>query len=79
MSEFFVYPNPEGNTPLLWAVGNADLEMVKELLTAGANVFHQNNAGETALSLAVGHADITAELLAVIATATTPGRANEGN
>ena len=50
--------NPDGSTPLQWAVFNGDVTEVRRLLRAGANVSLANNYGATPMSLAaeVGNA-----------------------
>ena len=57
--------NPDGSTPLQWAVFNGDTVEVKRLLRAGANVSLANDYGATPMSLAaeVGNADIIGLLL----------------
>src|SRR5690349_15080923 len=52
--------NPDGSTPLQWAVFNGDVAEVRRLLRAGANVSLANNYGATPMSLAaeVGNTDI---------------------
>ena len=52
--------NNDGDTPLIVAVRKRQVDMVDVLLRAGANVWHRNNAGETAWSLAGGHSEIWA-------------------
>lgn len=42
-----------GNTPLLIAAKEGRLKMLKELIKAGANIYHTNNNGETMYDLAV--------------------------
>ena len=44
-----------GNTPLMYAVSQCNYEMVKYLISKGANVNKKNNAGETPLHLASGY------------------------
>jgi ankyrin repeat protein len=57
--------NPDGSTPLQWAVYNGDVAEVKRLLRAGANVSLANKYGATPMSLAaeVGDAEMIALLL----------------
>jgi ankyrin repeat protein len=57
--------NPDGSTPLQWAVYNGDAAEVRRLLRAGADPKIANNYGATAMGLAaeVGNADIIAVLL----------------
>ncbi len=45
-------PNPQGNTPLMLAVMNNNIEVVQLLLRSGANVNVKNNKGNTALMIA---------------------------
>jgi ankyrin repeat protein len=51
-------------TPLMTAAAAGQAEMVKMLLSAGADVRATNTIGQTALHLAHGHADIARLLLA---------------
>jgi uncharacterized protein len=57
--------NPDGSTPLQWAVYNNDAAEVKRLLRLGANVSLANKYGATPMSLAaeVGNTDMLALLL----------------
>ena len=52
--------NDDGDTPLIVAVRNNDLGTVKSLVGAGADHRPRNNAGESALSLALasGHDEL---------------------
>ena len=66
--------NPDGSTPLQWAVYDGNIAEVKRLLRAGADVSAANNYGATAMSLAaeVGDADMIAVLLEAGANADSP-------
>jgi ankyrin repeat protein len=66
--------NPDGSTPLQWAVFNGDLAEAKRLLRAGANVALANNYGATPMTLAaeVGNADMLKVLLEAGANADSP-------
>ena len=66
--------NPDGSTPLQWAVYEGNLAEVKRLLRAGANVSIANNYGATPMGLAaeVGNADMIAVLLEAGANADSP-------
>jgi uncharacterized protein len=66
--------NPDGSTPLQWAVYNGDVPEVRRLLKAGANVSAANNYGATAMTLAaeVASTDILKLLLEVGADADSP-------
>jgi uncharacterized protein len=66
--------NPDGSTPLQWAVYNGDVAEVKRLLRAGANVALANNYGATPMTLAaeVGNADMIGLLLEAGADADSP-------
>ena len=57
--------NPDGSTPLQWAVYNGDVAEAKRLLRAGANVSLANHYGATPMSLAaeVGHTEMLKVLL----------------
>jgi ankyrin repeat protein len=70
-------PEPDGTTPLQWAVRADDLPMVKSLLRAGANPKAPNRYGITPLELAAtnGNAAMIDALLkaGADATATKPG------
>ena len=50
----------DGNTLLINAVRDRKVTMVDVLLRAGADVWHKNNAGESAWTLAGGHEQIWA-------------------
>jgi ankyrin repeat protein len=50
---FMMNDGGEEYTPLLTAVEEADLELIKMLLDAGANILYANGNGDTALHLAV--------------------------
>jgi uncharacterized protein len=56
---------PDGSSPLLWAVHAVDRELVRELLARGAKPSQRNILGATPLieALEVGDADIVAMLL----------------
>jgi uncharacterized protein len=66
--------NPDGSTPLQWAVYNGDVAEAKRLLRAGANVKLANKYGATPMSLAaeVGNADMLALLVEAGASADSP-------
>jgi ankyrin repeat protein len=66
--------NPDGSTPLQWAVYNADVAEARRLLRAGADVSLANNYGATPMSLAaeVGNTDMLKVLLEVGANADSP-------
>jgi ankyrin repeat protein len=66
--------NPDGSTPLQWAVYNGDVAEAKRLLRAGANVKLANKYGATPMSLAaeVGNADMLALLVEAGANADSP-------
>jgi len=66
--------NPDGSTPLQWAVYEGNVAEVKRLLRAGADVTVANNYGATPMSLAaeVGNADIIAVLLETGANVESP-------
>jgi ankyrin repeat protein len=70
-------PDPDGTTPLEWAVRGDDLDMARLLLGAGANAKAANRLGVTALSLAAANANaaMTSALLTAgaDANATQPG------
>ena len=68
--------NPDGSTPLQWAVYNGNVAEVSRLLRAGANVSLANNYGATPMSLAaeVGNADILKVLLEAGANADSPNQ-----
>jgi len=65
----------DGDTPLIVAVRNNDLGTVKSLVSAGADHRHCNNAGESALSLALasGHDELRIEVTAHVLTACIMG------
>ncbi|HEY5667267.1 MAG TPA: ankyrin repeat domain-containing protein [Gammaproteobacteria bacterium] len=56
---------PDGSTPLQWAVFEVEVDEVRRLLEAGADVALTNNYGASAMSLAaeIGHAEIISLLL----------------
>jgi len=66
--------NPDGSTPLQWAVYEGDVAEVKRLLRAGADVKLANNYGVTPMGLAaeVGNADMIAVLLEAGADVESP-------
>ena len=66
--------NPDGSTPLQWAVYEGKVAEVKRLLRAGADVSIANNYGATAMSLAaeVGSTEMLQVLLEVGANADSP-------
>jgi ankyrin repeat protein len=66
--------NPDGSTPLQWAVFNGDVAEVRRLLRAGADLKIANNYGATPMGLAaeVGNADIIAVLLEAGANPDSP-------
>jgi ankyrin repeat protein len=66
--------NPDGSTPLQWAVYDGDVAEAKRLLRAGANVKLANKYGATPMSLAaeVGNADMLALLVEAGANADSP-------
>ena len=66
--------NPDGSTPLQWAVHEGDVAEVKRLLRAGADVKIANNYGATPMGLAaeVGNADMIAVLLEAGADVESP-------
>ena len=51
-------PGPDGTTPIMYAAANGDVELVRALIKAGANVKLKNQLGTTAIT--------------VITTASTP-------
>lgn len=59
------HPEPDGTTPLHWAVQQDRLDIVQALISAGANVNAKNRYGVAALVLAAtnGNASITQALL----------------
>ncbi|MFZ8929571.1 MAG: ankyrin repeat domain-containing protein, partial [Pseudohongiellaceae bacterium] len=56
---------PDGSTPLQWAVYDQDVEKVRTLIRAGADVNAANNYGANAMQLAaeVGHVELLDMLL----------------
>ena len=66
--------NPDGSTPLQWAVYNGDVAEAKRLLRAGANVSLANHYGATPMSLAaeVGHTEMLKVLLEAGANVESP-------
>ncbi len=66
--------NPDGSTPLQWAVYAGDVAEVKRLLRAGAKVSLANNYGATPMSLAaeVANTEILKVLLEVGANVDSP-------
>src|SRR6186713_2668549 len=50
-------PQPDGTTPLMWAVVRADIELAKELLQRGAKPGGRNALGATVLSEAIATND----------------------
>ena len=66
--------NPDGSTPLQWAVYNGDVAEVKRLLRAGADVSLANKYGATPMSLAaeVGNTEMLKVLLEVGADVESP-------
>ena len=66
--------NPDGSTPLQWAVYDGNVAEAKRLLRAGANVSIANNYGATPMSLAaeVGNAEMIAVLLEAGANVESP-------
>ena len=66
--------NPDGSTPLQWAVHRGDVAEVKRLLRAGADVKLANHYGATPMSLAaeVANTEILKVLLEVGADADSP-------
>jgi ankyrin repeat protein len=66
--------NPDGSTPLQWAVFAGNVAEVKRLLRAGADVKAANNYGATPMSLAaeVANTDVLKVLLEVGANADSP-------
>jgi ankyrin repeat protein len=66
--------NPDGSTPLQWAVYNGDLTEARRLLRAGANVSLANYYGATPMSLAaeVGNTDMLKVLLEAGANVESP-------
>jgi len=66
--------NPDGSTPLQWAVYNGDLAEVKRLLRLGADASIANKYGATPMSLAaeVANTDILKVLLEVGANVESP-------
>ena len=66
--------NPDGSTPLQWAVYNGDVAEAKRLLRAGANVSLANHYGATPMSLAaeVGNTEMLKVLLEAGANVESP-------
>ena len=66
--------NPDGSTPLQWAVYKGDVAEARRLLRAGANVSLANNYGATPMSLAaeVGNTDMLKVLLEAGANVESP-------
>jgi len=66
--------NPDGSTPLQWAVYNGDVSEARRLLRAGASVALANNYGATPMSLAaeVGNTDMLKVLLEAGANVESP-------
>ena len=66
--------NPDGSTPLQWAVYNGDVAEVRRLLRAGANVTLANNYGASPMTLAaeVANTDVLKVLLEAGANADSP-------
>ena len=66
--------NPDGSTPLQWAVYNGDVAEVRRLLRAGANVALANNYGASPMTLAaeVANTAILRVLLEAGASADSP-------
>jgi ankyrin repeat protein len=66
--------NPDGSTPLQWAVYNGNVAEARRLLRAGANVTLANNYGATPMTLAaeVGNAEMLKVLLEAGANADSP-------
>ncbi len=66
--------NPDGSTPLQWAVYNGDVAAVMRLLRAGADLSLANNYGATPMGLAaeVAHTEILKVLLEAGADADSP-------
>jgi len=66
--------NPDGSTPLQWAVYEGNVAKVKRLLEAGADVSLANNYGATPMGLAaeVAHTEILKLLLEAGADADSP-------
>jgi ankyrin repeat protein len=71
--------NPDGSTPLQWAVYDGNLAEARRLLHAGADVAVANNYGATAMGLAaqVGNADMIALLLEAGANVDSPNPEGE--
>jgi len=66
--------NPDGSTPLQWAVYEGDIALARHLLHAGADVSLANKYGATPMSLAaeVGDAEMLKVLLEAGANADSP-------
>src|SRR5215217_5018778 len=43
-------PGPDGTTAIMWAAANDDIELVRALIKAGANVTPKNQFGTAALT-----------------------------
>ena len=58
-------PGPDGTTAIMWAASNDDLELVRALIKAGANVKLKNQFGTSALTEAaiIGSAPVIDALL----------------
>jgi ankyrin repeat protein len=71
--------NADGSTPLQWAVYNVDVDEVRRLLDAGADVSMANNYGATPMSLAaeIGHTELLKLLLDHGANVESPNADNE--
>ena len=67
--------DPDGTTPLHWAVHNTDLEAADQLIRAGANVSAKNDYGVTPMSEAalIGNPAMIERLLSAGADANSPG------
>lgn len=57
---YFEKIDQNGNTPLLSAASNNNLELMHSLVAQGAQVNYQKNNGITALLLAIQHANLSA-------------------
>lgn len=47
----------QGNSALIWAAHNRNVETAKTLIRAGANASQVNRSGESPMSIAIGHGD----------------------